>query len=367
MSETRQYRVPGRINLIGEHTDYNLGFVMPGAVDLGLDFRVEIMGGDDHIFFSSHYQEEDHCSLNGAGLKRGWAIFFKQVLYLLEQRGHIIKGIRCEFGGNLPVGAGMSSSSAITCGLIYALNDCFDLGLDKKDIVELASEAERESGLDGGMMDQFAVVFGQENTLLYLDCEQLEYEEVQADFQGYELVLFDTRKEHSLVDSAYNDRHDECKRGLKAIQMRYPEVTSLRDVDYVMIEEEIANLLPLSKQRINYVLDENARVHQVKAALLSDDIGAVGPLLYASHEGLRLDYEVSCEELDFIVDWTKQVGDILGARMMGGGFGGCVIALLKPSHTMANFDRLSIEYNKVFGHNPACYPVKLSKGVHRVN
>ena len=366
MSEERKYRVPGRINFIGEHTDYNLGFVFPGAVDLGLDFSAKIRGGEEHLFYSGHFRQEERCALDGSGLKYDWSVFFRQVLSLLSEKGYLIQAIECKFDGNLPVGAGMSSSSAITCGLIYILNDLCSLGMSNIEMVNLASEAERGSGLDGGKMDQYAILMGKKDTLLLLDCKTLQHEEVNIELGQYELVLIDTKVSHSLLDSEYNDRHGECKAGLEVIQESHSHINTVRDITTSVLENPRDQLDVTHYKRLSFVLAENERVLLSKTAFLNHDLETLGALLYASHDGLSKKYEVSCTELDFIVDWTRSKDAFLGARMMGGGFGGCVIALVKSDMIDDHFKVLSSAYEIELGRKPAIYPVKISQGIRRV-
>lgn len=362
----RKYRIPGRINFIGEHTDYNNGYVFPGAVNLGLDMTVTPRQGERHRFYSQHFDQGQECDLDGTGLSFGWTVFFHQVLQLMKEKNMIVGAIDCSFGGDLPIGAGMSSSSAITCGLIYALNDLFKLSLSRLDIVKLASEAERGSGLDGGYMDQYAITMGEENSLLLLDCRSLTHESVTVDFNEYGLVLFDTKVTHSLIDSGYNDRHEDCKRGLRVVKQYFPQVETVRDITQGMLEQTKLHMDDISLNRLAYVIAENERVLRCKKLLKEKDIDRLGMTLLESHAGLRDLYEVSCPELDFIVEICESERYVAGARMMGGGFGGCVIALVKKSEVTSVFQKIAVEYEKSFRQKPDLHIVKVGPGIRRV-
>ncbi|MEL6124288.1 MAG: galactokinase family protein, partial [Bacteroidota bacterium] len=286
MSEAIVYRVPGRINFIGEHTDYNLGFVLPGAIDLGLTFRMKKATGVHTEIRSLLYGETARCDALGIGLKQPWTIFFRRTLELLRSRGYQIGPVTCEFGGDLPSGAGLSSSSAITCGFIHGLNHLFELGLSQMDIVQVASEAERGSGVEGGQMDQYAITFGEKGSLLYLDCRSMTHESVNTDLGDYQLVLWNTKVEHSLIDSGYNDRHHDCRRGLHMLQAKDGNIHSIRDISLERLQSMKSELDPVSYQRILYVLQENDRVEATVAALKANDLEVAGELLYESHHGL---------------------------------------------------------------------------------
>ncbi len=365
--KSRTYRAPGRINLIGEHTDYNSGYVLPGSVDMHLTFEVAPGEGDLFEFHSLHFDELDTCDIQGKGLHRKWSVFFGQVIQLMHDKGYPIAPVTCSFDGNLPIGAGMSSSSALTCGLIYALNDLYDIGLTQLDMVFLASEAERGSGLDGGKMDQYSILMGMDDTLLLLDCQAYKHQNIKVNLGDHVIVLLDTRVSHELLDSGYNDRHADCKRGLQQLKAKYPELNSVRDIVPEILIDGSSLMDKVSLQRLTYVLDENKRVLDVANALKGDDVQEVGRLLYESHKGLRTQYGVSCAELDYIVEWSKGYDEIAGARMMGGGFGGCVIALMEKTEVANLFAQLQLQYRKVFGHDHALYHIQLSRGVHRLS
>ncbi|MFT6807336.1 MAG: galactokinase [Saprospiraceae bacterium] len=364
--QLRKYRSPGRINLIGEHTDYNSGFVLPGAVDMHLIFEVRPSEDALFHFHSKHFDEVDSCNQFGQGFDKRWSIFFGQVIHLMHKKGHVLKPIYCSFEGTLPIGAGMSSSSALTCGLIYALNDHNSLGISTLDMMYLASEAERGSGLDGGKMDQYSILFGEANAVLLLDCQSYTHRKIHVDLGEYTIVLFDTRVTHELLDSGYNDRHADCKRGLKQLKAKFPELNTVRDITIDQLQAGDALLDPVSRERLNYVIEENDRVQKVVRALEDGKVHELGTLMYEGHEGLRRKYEVSCDELDFIVDWTKDRSEVLGARMMGGGFGGCVIAIVKKDQLNSIFDAMNEEYQERFTISAAMHKIKLSQGVERV-
>ena len=361
-----RYKVPGRINLIGEHTDYNDGYVLPGAVDRHLIFELEKIEGSLFHFHSKYFDQDDTCDITGHGAQHKWSKFFCEVIKVFQNHNLEIAPVRCSFGGNLPIGAGMSSSSALACGLIYALNDIFQLELSKKKMVFLASEAENASGLDGGKMDQYSIIFGEDQHVLKIDCQNYTHEMIPLDLGEYSIVLFDTGVEHQLVDTEYNNRHAECKRGICQLNKRGNQLKSLRDLTHDILADYKKDLDPVLYQRLKYVLNENQRVEDLISALGEDNLKKAGELLYKSHSGLRHDYEVSCKELDYIVDWCLESEGVLGARMMGGGFGGCVIAIVKSAAAEQIFQELHVSYAEQFGIVPSFYPVELSDGIRRV-
>jgi len=317
-------------------------------------------------FYSKHFDEVDICDVFGQGFKKRWSVFFGQVIHLMKDKGHKLAPIHCAFEGSLPIGAGMSSSSALTCGLIYALNDYNDLMISTRDMMYLASEAELGSGLDGGKMDQYSILFGEENAVLLLDCQSYTHRAIQVDLREFTLVLFDTRVTHELLDSGYNDRHADCKRGLKQLKEMFPALKTVRDISTEMLQAGEQLLDSVSRERLTYVLEENTRVNQVVEALESGKIKELGNLMYQGHEGLRHKYEVSCDELDFIVDWTKDREEVLGARMMGGGFGGCVIAIVRTENLNNTYDALNVVYEARFNRSSAMHKINLSQGVQRI-
>ena len=366
MQLTRSYKVPGRINLIGEHTDYNLGFVLPGAVDQFLIFKVEEIEGPEFQFHSGYFNQDDSCDVFGQGAKHNWSRFFCQVIRVLSERKYPIRPIKCSFDGNLPIGAGMSSSSALSCGLIFSLDDIFDLRISKRDMVFLASEAENSSGLDGGKMDQYSILFGEEGQLLKIDCRDYTHELVHASLVNHAIVLFDTKVEHTLIDTEYNDRHAECKQGLAKLNALGENISSVRDIKRKVLDAYQQEMGPVLYRRLSYVLDENDRVERAVAAIELENWHEVGALMYQSHQGLQHEYEVSCEELNFIVEWSRSNEAVLGARMMGGGFGGCVIAIVDMNQIDDIVEELKGAYKKEFGFFPGYYPVRISRGIHRI-
>lgn len=361
-----RYKVPGRINLIGEHTDYNDGFVLPGAVDRHLIFELELIEDSRFQFHSKYFDQFDTCDRLGNGASHQWSKFFCEVIKVFQNQKLGISPVICSFGGNLPIGAGMSSSSALACGLIYALNDIFQLQLSKKEMVFLASQAENGTGLDGGKMDQYSIIFGEEQHVLKIDCKDYTHELVPIHLGEYAIVLFDTGVEHQLVDTEYNDRHAQCKAGLSQINKSGGQLDSVRDLSHDVLLNYKKDLDAISYQRLKYVLDENQRVDDLITALAESDLKKVGELLFSSHHGLRHEYEVSCKELDFIVDWCSEKDAILGARMMGGGFGGCVIAIVRSVDAEGLFQLLNKSYLEHFGFKSSFYPVQLSDGIRRL-
>ncbi len=358
-----RYRVPGRINLIGEHTDYNEGFVLPGAVDLGIDFFIEFSEESNHFFYSTNFNESSEVSSDGSSYEKSWARYFAQVVQVLRSKNLLRSNISCQFGGNLPVGAGMSSSSALACGLIYGLNHLENMGLSSIEIVRIASVAENGTGLQGGLMDQFSIVHGRKDMLLFIDCKDMSHREIAFKPEGYELVLIDTKVEHSLVETEYNSRKNDCDQGLSILKTYNPLLNSVRDISFEEMKKHGKHLSEVQHMRLSYILDENQRVLDMVQAIQKNDCLKIGELLYRSHEGLKSCYQVSCLELDFIVDWTKSYKEILGCRMMGGGFGGCTIALIKKDAILDLFPDLVTVYQEVFGLTPTYYIVNLCDGI----
>ncbi|MFY9515908.1 MAG: galactokinase, partial [Dysgonamonadaceae bacterium] len=318
------YTAPGRINLIGEHTDYNGSFVFPGAVDKGITAAIRLNGTNKVRAYALDLDEYSEFGFNEEDIpKEGWAKYIFGVCREIIKRGGKIEGFDTVFSGNVPLGAGMSSSAALECTYAYALNDMLNLGIDKFELAKIGQATEHNYvGVKCGIMDQFISLFGKKGHLVRLDCKTMEYEYFPFDPQGYRLVLLDTQVKHELASSAYNKRRESCERVVAAIRKNHPEVEFLRDANMDMLNEVKNDISEEDYKRAKYVIEETQRVLEVSEALKKGDYETVGKKMYETHEGMSKLYEVSCEELDFLNDIAKKCG-VTGSRVMGGGFGGC--------------------------------------------
>jgi galactokinase len=359
-------RAPGRINLIGEHTDYNDGFVFPAAIDKAVTVCVALSGSERCELVAQDFAEEVVFDLSGAeGSQHAWMRYVWGMLdgLGLLEAGATRNGFCCVFGGDIPPGAGLSSSAALCTGLGLALNALYDLGLDRAALAKVAQRAEREfAGVNCGLMDQYASLLGRAGHFLQLDCRDLSFEYVPADLGAYRLLLCDSRVKHALADSAYNRRRAECAEGLAAIRQAFPQCASLRDATHAMlhaIEPQVSAEVYL---RCKYVLEENQRVITVARALRAGDLATVGACMSATHRGLRDQYQVSCAELDFLVDLALDFPEVLGARLMGGGFGGCTLNLIHGA-AIARFQAAASDrFAAAFGSPPLFYEVHIADG-----
>ena len=358
---------PGRINLIGEHTDYNGGFVFPGAIDKGMIAEIKPNGTGKVRAFSidlNNYAEfgltEDDAP------KASWARYIFGVCRETIKRGGQIQGFDTVFAGDVPLGAGMSSSAALESTYAYALNELFALGIDKFELAKIGQSTEHNyCGVNCGIMDQFASVFGKAGSLIRLDCRSLEYKYYPFNPVGYKLVLLDSVVKHELASSAYNHRRKSCENVAAAIRRNHPEVEFLRDANMEMLNEVKADVSAEDYMRAEYVIEEIQRVLDVCDALEKGDYETVGQKMYETHHGMSKLYEVSCEELDFLNDMAKQCG-VTGSRVMGGGFGGCTINLVKEELYDHFIQEASAAYEKRFGHKPKIYDVVISDGARRL-
>jgi galactokinase len=360
---------PGRINLIGEHIDYNDGFVMPAAIDKHFVFAMRPSGNDKCNVFALNYDEGVSFSLHDLHPGETWINYLMGVLDGFRRRGFLSEGVDCVFGGNIPAGAGMSSSAAMCCGFGFGLNELHHSKLDRKALALIAQYAEHEfAGVNCGIMDQYASLFGQKDSALLLDCRSLTHEILPFDFSSHTLLLIDTRVKHTLGSSAYNDRREACEQGVRKLRSKYPQVNSLRDVNRTMIYEVQDQLGEDVFIKCLFVVEEIARTQRAGALLKNKDLAGFGELMYETHWGLSQGYEVSCEELDFLVMLAEEDRTIVpGARMMGGGFGGCTINVIARGHEEVFKEKVWQKYFATFKKEPEFYQVKLSQGVHQVN
>ena len=358
---------PGRINLIGEHTDYNEGFVLPTAISKKISIQFAANGSPRICkIFSKTYNRYFSFDLEKVSRSENmWENYVLGVVNELQKRNKTIRGFDCIIESDLPVGAGISSSAALESGIAFGLNELFDLDLSRRTIAELSRDAEHNYvGTKCGIMDQYASVLSREDHLILLDCRSLEAIYVPANFTGHKLVLLNTKVSHSLASSEYNTRRKECDAVINVIQKRYPEVRSLRDVDLGRLQEFKNELPELLYRRAKYVISENLRVLKAVEALKADDLKEVGELMYASHEGLRDNYEVSCKELDFLVNFSTRFDAVKGARMMGGGFGGCTINLIEESGLDEFVQAATLAYQQEFNIDPEVIIVTPQQGTH---
>jgi galactokinase len=353
---------PGRINIIGEHTDYNDGFVLPAAVDKGIYLAIS-KRTDDQLHFYADAFEESYTTQRKNIEKTNitWANYLLGVFNELKE--HAVGGCNIAITGDLPIGAGMSSSAAVECATAFALNELFNLQLTKWQMVKIAQMAEhRFAGVLCGIMDQFASMMGKKDHALQLDCRSLDFASVPLNLGNYVLVLFNTNVKHSLASSAYNERRAQCARGVALIQQHLPAVQSLRDATETMLDQYVAPVDALVDQRCRFVVQEIARLQTACAALQNNDLPMLGQQLLATHEGLSKAYEVSCKELDFLVDFVKDHEAVLGARMMGGGFGGCTINLIRQDQVETLLPAISKAYESAMNLPLIHYRVATANG-----
>jgi galactokinase len=357
---------PGRVNLIGEHTDYNEGFVLPGATDKAVVFAVAPRGDGTCHFVSRDLDQEFRCELDA--LHRSplrWPDYLQGVIDQFLKAGHRIGGLNCVFGGDIPIGAGMSSSAAIEGGLAFALDALFGLKLDGLTLVKLAQKAEHEFvGVRCGIMDQFINIHGRAKSVLKLDCRSLEYEHYPFERDDLRIVISDTLVRRELASSEYNVRRGQCEAGVNALKVHDPSIRSLRDVTLDLLREHRAELDPLVFRRCEYVVRENTRVGDACAALARNDLAVFGGLMNLSHAGLRDDYDVSSPELNALVEAARRVPGVLGARMMGAGFGGCTISLVEAGAVPEFEARVVRDYEAETGKAPKIHVIRIERGTH---
>ena len=357
---------PGRINVIGEHTDYNEGFVLPAAINK-YGHVVASRRNDDLIsLFAVEFNEKFETKIADIKPIAGkWTNYILGVVDQLIKRNCPIGGFNLIVSGDVPVGAGLSSSAAIECAVCYALDQLFDLQLSRFDIARISQIAEHTyPGVQCGIMDQFASVFGKKDHALKLDCRSLEYENVPLILEGYHIVLLNTNVKHSLASTAYNERRQQCAAGVKMVKAHNHDVLSLRDVTVSMLDEYVTD--PLIYKRCRFVVEENERVHQAVEQMKGGNIEGLGQLMFRSHEGLQNEYEVSCAELDWLVDAVRNNPIVAGARMMGGGFGGCTINIIKEGRIQELLDILSMNYEKAMGKKLTHYLAETADGTRSV-
>ena len=357
------FRSPGRINIIGEHTDYNEGFVLPAAIDKAAYVAVSKRNDDTIQLASVAFNETYTCKVSEVHPLKSWTDYVLGVVDQLSKQGIVIGGFNLLLDGDIIIGAGLSSSAAVECSVLYALNELFALGLSKLQMVQMAQAAEHQfAGVKCGIMDQFASVFGKADHAIRLDCRSLEYQYVPLHMEGIKIVLFNSNVSHSLASSEYNTRRQQCEQGVAWVREQVGEVQSLRDVSEEMLQQHVLPKDALIYKRCKYVLEENLRLLAACDDLIKGDIVALGQKMYRTHEGLSKEYEVSCSELDWLVQHVRSEKDVLGARMMGGGFGGCSINLIRENAVDALVEKMSAAYRQATGLTLSAYAVQIADG-----
>jgi len=356
---------PGRVNIIGEHTDYNLGYVLPAAIDHYMFIGISKNNTDQVKLYSIDYEEDATLELSKITRSElGWLNLISGVVNQLKDK---IGGFDLAFGGNIPQGAGVSSSAALCCGVTMAISELFELNLDKWKIAKVAQKSEHEFALvQCGIMDQFACLFGITNHVFLLDCNRLIYEESEAAIDGFRLLLINSNVSHSLNDSEYNKRKTESSQALNIIKDSYKRVQSYQDVNTNMLEELGTQLNSIQRKRAYHVVTENRRVMEMRDHLKRKEYEKAGELLIKGHQSLKDYYEVTCKETDFLVDELTLQKSVLGARQVGGGFGGCVLVLMKDSNVDETLKSIDASYKKKFNLKLDHIPIKISKGCHRI-
>ena len=358
---------PGRVNLIGEHTDYNDGFVLPAAINKRILLAIAPNSlGEIRLFSADMEQRRYETALQPDLEKSGlhWPDYILGVAVQLMKHGHKLQGFDLAFGGDIPIGAGLSSSAALEGGVVYGLAELFDLDLDRTEMAKIGQLAENKFvGVQCGIMDQFANLHGKEGSVIKLDCRSLDYEHYPFERDDLSIVLFDTKVRRELATSEYNIRRQQCEEGASILKEFDPSIQNLRDVSDELLENHKEKLSEVVYNRCRYVLDENRRVLDACENLQKGDFKTFGKLMYGSHSGLRDLYEVSCHELNVLVDATEKLDAVLGARMMGGGFGGCTINLVLEEEIESVVESVKAYYKNELGKTVEHHVAKIGPGV----
>jgi galactokinase len=362
-----EVKSPGRINVIGEHTDYNNGYVLPAAIDRYGHVAAGKRNDTLISLYAKEYNERFEVQLTEIkSIDHNWTNYVLGVVDQLVKKGYPVSGFNLTLTGDVPVGAGLSSSAAIECAVCAALNELFSLKLTKFEIVKISQLAEQTfAKVNVGVMDMFASVFGKKDHALKLDCRSLEYEEVPLQLEGYKIVLLNSNVKHALASTEYNTRRKECEAGTAEVRKHLPEVLSLRDMTVEMAENFITD--PVVKKRCRFVIEENERVLKAVEHMKSGNIQGLGEQMLRSHDGLSKEYEVSCKELDWLVTAVRHNPLVAGARMMGGGFGGCTINIIREGAITELVEYLAANYETEMGKKLTVYMAKTADGTHVVN
>ena len=358
-------RAPGRINLIGEHTDYNNGFVLPAAIDKAIYVAINKRADNKVYLYAEEFNENYIADIeNIRQTKFHWSGYVFGVVEQLQQRDYTITGFNIIIDSDIPVGAGMASSAAIECATVYALSELFELNLSKLEMAKIAQKAEQDFvGLQCGIMDMFTSMFGKKDHVICLDCRSFEYEYFPFKQDGIKIVLLNTSIKHSLASSEYNTRRKQCEQGVALIQHQYPHVQSLRDVSLEMLNACIQKN-SVVYNRCKFVVEEIDRLLACCGDLQKNNINAFGKRMFKTHEGLSKLYEVSCKELDILVELVKDDSAVIGARMMGGGFGGCTINIVKEDSVEELIYNTRNIYRERTGMNLNAYVAVIEKGAN---
>lgn len=358
-------RSPGRINIIGEHTDYNNGFVLPASIDKAAYLAIALRD-DDEI----HLKAEDLDETFSISIKDmkpvgdiSWPNYILGAVAQFLKKGIALKGFNALLTSDVPIGAGLSSSAAVECATTFALNELFKTNLDKVEMVKMSQKAEHEyAGVMCGIMDQFASMMGKKDHVIKLDCRSLEYEYVPFKLEGIKILLLDTNVKHSLASSEYNTRRKECAQAVEWIKEHEPNVNSLRDATEEMLDKYVLPKDQLIDKRSRFVVQEINRLQKACEDLKRGDIEAMGKKMFATHDGLSEMYAVSCDELDYLINFVRNNDAVIGARMMGGGFGGCTINLVKEEAIPGLIKDASAQYEKHSGKKLKAYVVSINDG-----
>ncbi len=361
-------RSPGRINIIGEHIDYNSGFVLPAAIDKYIYVAIG-KRNDEHIsLYSVNFDVKIEVEINNLKPSRDFSTYVLGVVDQIIKRGYLISGFNIVIYGDIPIGAGLSSSAALESAVAFAINKLFQLDISNLELVSITQTAENIfAGVNCGVMDMFASIYGKKDFAIKLDCDSLQFEYMPLALNEYSLLLFNSNVKHSLASSEYNTRRKQCETGLKRIKQLFPEVKTFRDVTESQLIEHILPFDNVIFKRCLYVIKEIKRLNEACQYLESGNLYALGQHLYATHDGLSNEYEVSCFELDFLIDEVKKSPNVLGARMMGGGFGGCTINIIRKEGMESLIDNLKVNYNIKTGLQLEVITVNTVNGTEELN
>lgn len=367
-AEPLLFQSPGRVNIIGEHTDYNQGFVLPAAINKASYVALSQRSDDKIVLYSALFNKQIECNLDSiAPMKDGWPNYILGVVSELRKSNEDITGFNLVLDGDVPIGAGLSSSASVECAVAFGLNKLFDLKLSPMELAFIAQKAEHHfAGVMCGIMDQFASVFAKKNHALKLDCRSMEFEYIPLDLKGYKILLLNTNVEHALASTEYNIRRQQCEEGVRIIKAHHQNVESLRDVSMEMLNTYVKEVDIEIYTKCKYVLEENDRLLSAVSALKNGDLVTLGKNMFASHDGLTGLYKVSCPELDYLVDYVRTNSSVAGARMMGGGFGGCTINLVKEESIDDLLQVIITDYKKNMGKDLSFYIAETANGSSQV-